>query len=290
MKTVSDKMKLRIIYSVNLILLIILAAGLIPFSRKNSPKAIDTALLNPGNISKIASITIKDGKTNERSVILQKKNGTLWTGYCPETNVSSLWPCDIRTVVNFVTRLGSVISATQLSDNPESLENWNLDPAGCISVSITGTDGKTLSHILFGKTDPLTNRIAFKTAESNTVWSTADDFSVYLSTDESFWCEPLILPRFMYPAIDSPEENSLRRGKLIFQIPDSSEVKNFTKTVSNGNRLVLTIYKDEDSYAVKPEFIPYDNNLKSDWASVNYMYKISSWTYDRLTGEFEALK
>ncbi|MBP5747263.1 MAG: hypothetical protein J6W63_02730 [Treponema sp.] len=95
MKRLSAKQGVLIFYAFDAVLLLILLLTFLPFNKRKSVASMETALLNPNNVSKVAQIKISVQNGSQNSIRLFKR-GRVWLGIDENSGLEKpyVWPAD----------------------------------------------------------------------------------------------------------------------------------------------------------------------------------------------------
>ena len=292
MKIVSQKKGILIFYGFDLVLLLILVLALLPFSRKkNTPDKMTSALLNPDYVNEVSSIAITEyDEDGVKQGIKISKAGSFWTGSSSHSNYSFLWPCDAQTVNNLIAESCRVTDMFKVGDNLKAWKGFEVDEKSAVCVTFFDVSGGVLSSLYYGKEDPLTERIAFRTWSSDSVYETEDVIKSYLNTEESFWADPFIYPQCITGYSRSVSESLLRRGSIINLSPREGLDCDYRikRDFENGAEAVFDVYKKDDEYIVIPYFKAgpaFSEEDRNAVESLSYRYTVSQWTLDRFEKE-----
>ena len=291
MKIVSQKKGILIFYAFDLILVILFFIILIPFTKKNNPAEMESALINPDYVKDISSISITGFDTDgSKKGISFKKRGNIWTGSSSLSNYSFVWPCDSQTIENLIAVSSRVNKMYKVGESISSWKSFEVDEKNSICITFYDSDVSTLSSIYYGKDNPLNQRIAFRTWSKDAVYEVDDTILPYLNTDESFWCDPFIYPQCLTGYDRKTSESLLRRGQLANISPREGLTSDalIRHDFENGARIELACYHRDDAYVVIPFFTAgpaSSEGEKEVLNSLNYRYTISEWTFDKLLSE-----
>lgn len=283
--------------------ILIVISCIIPFTKKNKVKAIESALVNPKYAATIQEIKIKI-PTSEETLILHK-SGTIWTGTnvastdraitkdisAPQSNMKEIWPASTQTATNIIQSATKVVSMYIKSDNNKSWNSLGVDENNARTVTFYTSSGEIVSELYFGMENNNTNRVYVRSGKNLTVYEIDNEITTFLTTETSFWCDPYLYPLSLIGASEKETQTALRHGKLIELDTSKGEyATTINKDFGNGAEIKLSIYKgnavaDETDYYVFPSFIPspaFTEEEKAAVASLSYAYSISSWTYEKL--------
>ncbi len=285
MKQLSRGKALLLFYSFDIILLVVLALSFLPFAKKEKgPQSQQSALLNPKYAQTVSKIVVSTPEHGIRSFVTLTKQSGIWTGTDSDSNDMFLWPADSKTVQNLIDYAIKVQSMYKKSDSARTWKSFALDEKNARSISFYGSEGEIFSSLYFGTMDPITRRTPFRTWEEQTVWDADSGIELYLSSDPSFWADPLIIPECLgtYTAKDETSVE-LRRGKLLAISPgESNKPQEVVKVRSDSGRTAaLAVYPKNDEFVIIPVFAadPSDSEkMKKLLSSFNYRYSVSAWT------------
>lgn len=304
-----------------LILSLILFVFSLFFSKngKNTPKAIDSAILNPRHSSEISQIEINVPYQEDGSVIF-KKQGNFWL--LEKTLVSNekiISQADSAIIESFIKNSSKIRRLYKVSDKSSDYESFSVSENSGIAVSFTGNNSKMYTKVHFGHSDSLKNRIYFRSGASKITYECENDFQQCLTAETNYWSEGKIIPEIKNPVQITVKMNessiaqsskmkqldekspgfvsksntllSLRHGKIWPETTINSENYISTLTVQDGSgRLAkLDFFKiqkgDDESYfyrkSIQPSPVDSQENIFAFY-SEKAAYEISAWTYEKL--------
>lgn len=296
----SKRKKCLLIFLVaDIVLLLAFIVTCLPFNKKTSSQSTRTALLNVNKVPDIARITLSkaDGEGNVQSVVLSRvgsnAGSSFWTGR--DTFTDTLWPADNQSVANLLNTCSQIVSVRTAAETVDAWSSFGLDEDCAFVLGFYDAAGGRISEILFGDSDYLTSRIAFRTSTGNKVLQMDVSIASYLTLSTSFWADPFVYPQAVtgYTRLDS--ESILRHGALLsFSRAGHSPEYTFKKDFENGASARFLIYKgeseSENPYIVVPVFIPGDYlgaEEKKSVESFNYAYGMSQWTLEKFSEEVQ---
>lgn len=283
MKRLPAKKAYLIFYAFDIILLLIVGLFLLPFSKgKNIPDFQNGEFLAPKEREALTEIRIIDRKA--MFSITMTKDGDRWIGTDSNSNNTFFWPCDSRTVENFINEMTATTKWTKKASNVTSWKKLGVDSGNAVEVDFR-SQSKTITSVFFGSGDHLSGEVYFRTAENSTVWQskTAADVFLYDKT-ASFWADPYLVPLCASGLTSKEGDSELRRGELAYIRPGDhvKPVKVIKKFFDSGMSAIYSFYEKEDQIVVIPEFSGNDYLSK-----LNYRFTISRWTYDKFIRELE---
>ncbi|HAM78883.1 MAG TPA: hypothetical protein DCP61_06875 [Treponema sp.] len=301
MKRLSAKQGVLIFYAFDAVLLIVLALAFLPLNKKKSLSSMDTALLNPNNVSAVAQIKIS--QPVEQNASLQKgmqtvrlfKKGRVWLGVDENSGLEKLyvWPADGLNILALIEESAKIQKVFLASSKVSSWNDFCVDKDSASEVTFLDKDGAILSSLFFGKENKLSGRIYFRTWKSSEVYECSSAISSFLggAAGLSFWSDPFIYPQCLTEYSRQKSESLLRHGRLENIAPAAHLKPDFvyTKDFENGSVAKFSIYKKDDSFIVIPLFIPgpaFSEEDKAAIASIDYRYSISPATLENLKKEF----
>lgn len=304
-----------------LILSLILFVFSLFFSKngKNTPKAIDSAILNPRHSSEISQIEINVPYQEDGSIIL-KKQGDFWL--LEKTLVSNekiISQADSAIIESFIKNSSKIRKLYKVSDKSSDYESFSVSENSGIMVVFTGNDNRLYTKVHFGHSDSLKNRIYFRSEASKITYECENDFQQYLTAETNYWSEGKIIPEIKNPvqisfktnegsvgqpsktiALDEKSASfsikskallSLRHGQIWSETTINSENYISTLTVQDGSgRLAkLDFFKiqkgDDESYfyrkSIQPSPVDSQENIFAFY-SEKAAYEISAWTYEKI--------
>lgn len=273
-----------------IILLSVFIFSLTPLIHKQTPSAVESALLNPKYIDGVVQICITAAASlkDSSSQITLNKFGDVWIG---ESSLfqGQKWPVQKETVENFLKTYTNILKMYKKADGMKNWQSLSVDENNATKMVFYSTTGEIVSEVYLGVDDPLTNRIAVRSGSKQTVYETDDAITLYATTDTSFWSDPYIFAHAITE--ESDNEDSLRHGLLVPVPLRSEEVKQpllIRKSFGNGSEIMITVYKGDDSYILVPDCVPRKAASKEESnaiRSLSYAFSISSWTYQKLAEE-----
>lgn len=304
-----------------LILSLILFVFSLFFSKngKNTPKAIDSAILNPKHSSEISQIEINVPYQEDGSIIF-KKQGDFWL---LEKDLPSgekiISQADSAIIESFIKNSSKIRKLYKVSDKSSDYESFSVSENSGIAVSFTGNNSKMYTKVHFGHSDSLKNRIYFRSEASKITYECENDFQQYLTAETNYWSEGKIIPEIKNPvqitvkmnesSVGQPSKTitldeksasfsikskallSLRHGQIWSETTINSENYISTLTVQDGSgRLAkLDFFKiqkgDDESYfyrkSIQPSPVDSQENIFALY-SEKAAYEISAWTYEKI--------
>ena len=304
-----------------LILSLILFVFSLFFSKnvKNTPKAIDSAILNPRHSSEISQIEINVPYQEDGSIIF-KKQGDFWL---LEKDLPSgekiISQADSSIINSFIKNSSKIRKLYKVSDKSSDYESFSVSDNSGIVVSFTGNNSKMYTKVYFGHSDSLKNRIYFRSEASKITYECENDFQQYLTTETNYWSEGKIIPEIKNPVQITVKMNessiaqsskmkrldekspefvsksntlfSLRHGKIWPETTINSADYISTLSVQDGSgRLAkLDFFKiqkgDDESYfyrkSIQPSPVDSQQNIFAFY-SEKAAYEISAWTYEKI--------
>ena len=304
-----------------LILSLILFVFSLFFSKngKNTPKAIDSAILNPRHSSEISQIEINVPYQEVGSIIF-KKQGDFWL---LEKDLPSgekiISQADSAIIESFIKNSSKIRKLYKVSDKSSDYESFSVSENSGITVSFTGNNSKMYTKVHFGHSDSLKNRIYFRSDSSKITYECENDFQQYLTTETNYWSEGKIIPEIKNPVQITVKMNessiaqsskmkrldekssgfasksntllSLRHGKIWPETTINSADYISTLSVQDGRGRIakLDFFKmqngDEESYfyrkSLQPSPVDSQQNIFAFY-SEKAAYEISAWTYVKI--------
>ena len=202
----SKRKKCLLIFLVaDIVLLLAFIVTCLPFNKKTSSQSTKTALLNVNRIPDIARITLSkaDGEGKVQSVVLSKVGSNFWSGRDSFTN--TLWPADNQSVANLLNTCSQIVSVRTAASTVDAWTSFGLDEESAFALGFYDAAGGRISEILFGDSDYLTSRIAFRTSTGDKVLQMDVSIASYLTLSTSFWADPFVYPQAVtgYTRLDS---------------------------------------------------------------------------------------
>lgn len=304
-----------------LILSLILFVFSLFFSKngKNTPKAIESAILNPRHSSEISQIEINVPYQEDGSIIF-KKQGDFWL---LEKDLPSgekiISQADSAIIESFIKNSSKIRKLYKVSDKSSDYESFSVSENSGIVVSFTGNNSKTYTKVHFGHSDSLKNRIYFRSEAFKITYECENDFQQYLTTETNYWSEGKIIPEIKNPVQITVKMNessiaqslkmkrldekspefvsksntllSLRHGKIWPETTINSADYISTLSVQDGSGRIakLDFFKmqngDEESYfyrkSLQPSPVDSQQNIFAFY-SEKAAYEISAWTYEKI--------
>ncbi len=304
-----------------LILSLILFVFSLFFSKngKNTPKAIDSAILNPRHSSEISQIEINVPYQEGGSIIL-KKQGDFWL---LEKDLASgekiISQADSAIIESFIKKTSEIRKLYKVSDKSSDYESFSVSENSGITVLFLGNSNKLYTKVHFGHSDSLKNRIYFRSEASKVIYECENDFQQYLTAETNYWSEGKIIPEIKNPVQITVKMNessiaqsskmkrldekspefvsksntllSLRHGKIGPETTINSADYISTLSVQDGSGRIakLDFFKmqngDDESYfyrkSLQPSPVDSQQNIFAFY-SEKAAYEISAWTYEKI--------
>ena len=159
MKRLTAKQGVLIFYAFDAVLVLILLLTFLPFNKKKSVASMETALLNPNNVSKVAQIKISLQNGGMDSVRLFKK-GRVWLGVDENSGLEKpyVWPADSLNIVGLIEEAAKIQKVFLASSKVSSWDEFCVDKDSASEVTFLDKDGAILSSLFFGKENKLSGR------------------------------------------------------------------------------------------------------------------------------------
>lgn len=304
-----------------LILSLILFVFSLLFSKngKNTPKAVESALLNPKHSSEVSQIEINVPFIEEGSITL-KKQGDFWLlEKALPSGEKIISQADSAIIESFIKNSSKIRKLYKVSDKSSDYESFSVSENSGIMVVFIGNNNKLYTKVHFGHSDSLKNRIYFRSEASKITYECENDFQQYLTTETNYWSEGKIVPEIKNPvqisfktnegsvgqpsktiALDEKSASfsikskallSLRHGQIWPETTINSADYISTLTVQDGSgRLAkLDFFKiqkgDDESYfyrkSIQPSPVDSQENIFAFY-SEKAAYEISVWTYEKI--------
>lgn len=304
-----------------LILSLILFVFSLFFSKngKNTPKAIDSAILNPRHSSEISQIEINVPYQEVGSIIF-KKQGDFWL---LEKDLASgqkiISQADSAIIESFIKKTSEIRKLYKVSDTSSDYESFSVSENSGITVLFLGNNNKLYTKVHFGHSDSLKNRIYFRSEASKITYECENDFQQYLTTETNYWSEGKIIPEIKNPVQITVKMNessiaqsskmkrldekspgfvskskallSLRHGQIWPETTINSADYISTLSVQDGSGRIakLDFFKiqkgDDESYFYRKSLQPSPVDSQENtfaFYSEKAVYEISAWTYEKI--------
>ncbi|WP_407399090.1 hypothetical protein [Treponema sp.] len=283
MKRLPTKKAFMLFYAFDIVLLIIVAVFLLPFSKnRNVQESIKTALLDSALEKEITEIRIVDRQ--KKYGITMYRMDDRWIGTDTESNNTLYWPVNQQTMERFFKAVTTENIWTKKASNVTSWEKLGVDTENAVEVDLR-IDAKTAGAFFFGFMDDLTGDRFFRTSKESTVWSSQSSVENFIfGMLANNWADPYLVPPCISGMSPKDSESYLRRGELAYIKPGDhiQPIKTFKKYFESGNHAVYSFYEKDDQIVVIPEFYG-DEYLRL----LSYRYTISRWTYDKFIKELD---
>ena len=276
---------------------------------KDSRKKIQTALLNPKNVSKIYKIELSTGDT-----LLQfNKTNDFWS-ISDSINSSAGVPADTVKINDFLAELSGIrfMYITSKKADKKYRENFGLTDGSQFKIKYY-YDENSSEELIFGNQDFSQTSRYMMTGNNFQVFEIDDSLDKFLSTSVQVWSDPMIISQFVMSKISSgdiqtieteyDEDNQIKLKKISsLKIADWNdriskllelrhggicnesdiEINNAIKTkIELGNKafIIIDIGKLADDEGYKVECSYYSDRNKLIYKSSE---KISAWTYNKI--------
>ncbi|MBQ2529983.1 MAG: hypothetical protein II584_00855 [Treponema sp.] len=287
------KRTLIIFLALDGLLLLAFVLTCLPWAKRTSEPGISSALLNVNRIPDVASITLsKADEDGTRQEIRLFKTGSFWSG--TDSSTGTTWPADNQNAAKFLEVCSQIITVKKAASDRNSWKAFGVDGKSSFTVSFNDPDGKAVSEIIFGESDYLNSRIAFRTGSQETVYFMDISIESYLNLSTSFWADPFVYPQALTGYSRLKAESALRHGALTSFARHEKADYTFKKNFENGAAARFLIYGDADdsdgSYTVVPEFIPGEHLEATEKETIkgyDYAYRMSRWTLEKFSEEVE---
>ena len=285
MKKLTANKAYLVFYAFDIVLLIVVAVFLLPFSKNNnSPNSKNAAFIEAEQLKDITEIRILD--KNAKCRVSMHRIGGQWMGTDSFSNDSLYWPADNKTVENFLVQMSTEIPWTKKASNITSWKKLGVDASNAVEVDLR-IDSKTAASLFFGYADDLNGEIYFRTSKESTVWQAKTDVENFVyEKNASFWADPFLIPLCIRNKAEN-RDSGLRRGELAYIKPAEhvKPIKILKKSFDSGYTGVYSFYEKDDQIVVIPEF------SGNDYAElISYRYTISKWTYEKFVAQLEENK
>lgn len=166
--------------------------------RANSPKAIDSAILNQKYKNEIKKIEIEiQNENGDREKIEIAKYDTFWILCDSERTVVSL--ADSKIADSLLKNAINIRKMYTVSDRIADSDVFLTNERSENSISFFISDERLVSKVYFGSEDSLKNRIYLRSHSSNTIFECENDFHQFLAADTNYWSEGKIVPEIERP-------------------------------------------------------------------------------------------
>jgi hypothetical protein len=195
---------------------IVAAAGIlylvsfIPFFHgDNSEKFIQSALLNTKYEKELSEIQVSEKDKTIR--LLHNDENGVWEGECGGVK----FPADGKQIQTLIAKLTKVRNMYKISDSQKKWPSLLLTDWSAVTVSYKINDSMS-TKLHFGGQNFTKTRRYLRTDSRITSYEIDSDLDMFLTTDESYWFDPYILPRNI-TAVDSAENiQSVRMNGILY--------------------------------------------------------------------------
>lgn len=162
-------------------------------NRRNAPKSIESALLNPKYKNEVAQIEIQI--LSQNGVINLKKQGDFWllVKNVGERKTEITTFADKKLVTSLIEKACEIRKLYQISDKESDFDQLKTSENAGSTVSFTGNNSKVYTKLYFGAVNPLINRTFVRSEGSKITYETENDLSQFLNSDLNYWSEGEIL-------------------------------------------------------------------------------------------------
>jgi hypothetical protein len=287
-------------------------------NKKNTPKSIESALLNPKHSSEVSQIEINVLFTEEGNITL-KKQGDFWLFEKDASGEKIISQADSVIIDSLIKKASEIRKLYKVSDKSSDYESFSVSENSGITVSFIGNDGKLYTKVHFGRSDSLKNHIYFRSEASKITYECENDFHQYLTAETNYWSDGGIIPEIKNPVQISLHMNegsvdqlskantlgekssgfayksnillSLRHGQIRPEIAINSA--NYISTLSvqdgSGRMAKLDFFKkqkgEDESYfyrkSIQPSPVDSQENTFAFYSEKS-AYEISAWTYEKI--------
>lgn len=214
-------------------------------NRRNAPKSIESALLNPKYKNEVAQIEIQIPSQN--GVINLKKQGDFWllVKNAGEGKTEITTFADKKLVTSLIEKACEIRKLYQISDKESDFVQLKTSENAGSTVSFTGNDNKMYTKLYFGSTNSLTNRTFVRSQGSKITYETENDLSHFLNSDTNYWSEGEILSGIISKGSNPVEisfEEKSTKSSLNEKSPDFAAKSTSLLSLRHGS------IKDEEDY------------------------------------------
>ena len=191
---------------IDVILLKILVFSLILFvfsvifstEKRNSPKSLESSILNKKYATDIKKIEIEQmGDTEQAEIVTLTSYGKLWT--VSDANQAIISRANEKSIHSFIETAVKIRKFYAISSKNTDFSGESNTDNFFMRVSFFVSDADAVSEIYFGHETALTDRIYLSSSVSPHIYETQNDFHQFLTTDVNYWSERAILPEIEQP-------------------------------------------------------------------------------------------
>ena len=162
-------------------------------NRRNAPKSIESALLNPKYKNEVNQIEIQIPSQN--GAITLKKQGDFWllVNNADEGKTEITTFADKKLVTSLIEKACEIRKLYQISDKESDFDQLKTSENTGSTITFIGNNDKMYTKLHFGSANPLKNRTFVRSQGSKITYETENDLSHFLNSDTNYWSEGEIL-------------------------------------------------------------------------------------------------
>ena len=215
----------NLLFKILLISAAIFAVSLV-FSKKerSEPKAIETAILNPSHKSEVNLIEIQSDENGTGTITL-KRQGDFWLLSKKGENESEICTiADSKIIGSLLENAGKVRKIYKITENESDYSSLGISKSPGTTIVFSQNHDRVYTKVQFGYSNPLKNRIYFRSEASKTVYETENDFHQYLTAQTNYWSEGEVFPEIKNPVQITlkTNESSVVSARKSFSLDEKS--------------------------------------------------------------------
>jgi hypothetical protein len=286
------------------VLIILYGVSFIPsVSERNVEKHFQSVLMNRKYENMLTEIVISGENT---SLKLHRRNGTdLWEGVC----AGAIFPVDNGQIKTFISGLTKIRNMYKISDSQKKWHSFSLTEKQAIVV-IYKINNNMSTKIYFGGQNFSKIRRYMRTENRISSYEIDSDMDVFLTTRESFWNDPYIIPRnvtessivniqsiringMLYNKRNTGFEercaklSELRHGEISSIPKDGKKLYSIEVEAGDGLYMYIQVYESSEGEIFAYTF---KNTLDGKKYDYSYAVKISNWTFGKIEELFPFLQ
>lgn len=232
-------------------------------ARRNAPKSIESALLNPKYKNEIAQIEIQI--TSQNGAITLKKQGDFWllVKNAGEGKAEITTFADKKLLTSLIEKACEIRKLYQISDKESDFDQLKTSENTARTVTFTGNNDKMYTKLHFGAANSLTNRTFVRSQGSKITYETENDLSQFLNSDTNYWSQGEILAGLLderanlveitFKKQDFPKKSVNRDSKLDEKSPDFNAKSNTLVSLRHGS--IQSMWDDRSLKTLSPDSI-----------------------------------
>ncbi|MCK9168961.1 MAG: DUF4340 domain-containing protein [Treponema sp.] len=286
------------------VLIVLYGVSFIPAIRgHNMEKHFQSALMNKKYENILTEIEIAGENTSLK--LYRRNENDLWKG----VSNGSVFPVDNGQIQAFISSFTKVRNMYKISDSEKKWDFFSLSAQHSV-VIVYKLNNDMSTKIYFGGQNFLKNRRYLRIDNKISSYEIDSDLDVYLTTKESFWYDPYIIPQNVTASsiediqsiringmiynqkTDDFEEKctkllELRHGEIASIPNDGKKVYLIEVESGDGLYICIQVYKTAEG---KILLYTFKNTLDGKKYDYNYAVKISNWTFEKIEKLFPSFK